>query len=261
MEGEKEEKIKNNDAGNEEIEVVESVPIVPITPEEAPKLIPEIPPVEERKGTTWKPRTSLGKQVLEGKITSIDEILFSGKRIIEPEIVDYLVPNLQSELVLIGGRPGKGGGAQRIPVRITAKMHSSGRRFRTSALFVIGDGNGLIGIGRGSSVEPRTSMGKSLMKAKLNVIKIKKGCGDWECGCGTEHSIPFKTKGHSGSVRVQLMPAPKGVGLVANNETKKLLKLAGIKDIWIKTFGNTSNRINLLSAVFDALKKLYVYEK
>ena len=62
-------------------------------------------------------------------------------------------------------------------------------------------------------------------------------------------------------MRVELKPAPKGVGLVANNETKKLLRLAGIKDIWVKTFGNTSNRINLISAVFDALKRLYVYEK
>ena len=57
------------------------------------------------------------------------------------------------------------------------------------------------------------------------------------------------------------MPAPKGVGLVADNETKKLLKLAGIKDIWVRTFGNTSNRINLISAVFDALKNLHAYDK
>lgn len=255
------EKVDDATSNNEEPEVEKVPVVVPITPEEAPRVIPEIVGVQEREGRSWTPKTNLGRQVIEGKITSIDEILFSGKRIIEPEIVDYLVPNLQSELVLIGGRAGKGGGIQRIPIRITAKMHSSGRRFRTSALFVVGDGNGLIGVGRGSSIEPRTSMEKSLRKAKLSIIKIKRGCGDWECGCGTEHSISFKTKGHSGSVRVGLMPAPKGVGLVANNETKKLLKMAGIKDVWVKTFGNTSNRINLISAVFDALKRLYIYEK
>jgi len=186
--------VKNNSGNNEESpEATEALPIVPITPEEAPKVI-EVP-VEEKKETTWTPKTSLGRQVLEGKIKSIDEILFSGKKIIEPEIVDYLVPSLQSELVLIGGRAGKGGGIQRIPIRITAKMHSSGRRFRTSALFVVGDGDGFIGVGRGGSIEPRTSMEKSLKKAKLNVIRIKRGCGDWECGCGTNHSIPFKTEG------------------------------------------------------------------
>lgn len=259
MEKVKEEIKETNSA--EEVEVATTLPVVPITPEEVPAVIPVIPPVEERKRTSWKAKTALGRQVLEGKITNIDEILSSGKRIIEPEIVDYLVPNMQSELILIGGRPGKGGGIERIPIRITAKMHSSGRRFRTSALFVIGDGNGIIGVGRGGSVEPRTSMEKSMRKAKLNIIKIKRGCGDWECGCGTDHSIPFKTKGHSGSVKVELMPAPKGVGLVVDKETKKLLKMAGIKDIWIKTFGNTSNRINLISAVFDALKRLYIYEK
>ncbi len=256
---EEKEKVENNEGP----EAVEKVPVVvPITPEEAPGIIPQIvESQEERKGITWTPKTSLGRQVFEGKIANIDEILFSGKKVIESEIVDYLVPNLQSELILIGGRAGKGGGAKRIPIRITAKMHSSGRRFRTSALFVVGDGDGLIGFGRSSSVEPRTSMEKSLRKAKLSVIRIKRGCGDWECGCGLDHSIPFKTKGHSGSVKVELMPAPKGVGLVADNETKKLLRLAGIKDIWVKTFGNTSNRINLISAVFDALKRLYVYEK
>ncbi len=249
---------------SEEPEAVEKVPVVvPITPEEAPEVIPQIvePQEEEGKGMAWTPKTSLGKQVLERKIAKIDEILLSGKKIIEPEIVDYLVPNLQSELALVGGRSGKGGGSKRIPIRITAKMHSSGRRFRTSAFFVVGDGDGLIGIGKGSSVEPRTAMEKSLRKAKLNIIRIKRGCGDWECGCGLNHSIPFKTRGHAGSVRVELMPAPKGIGLVADNETKKILKMAGIKDVWVKTYGNTSNRINLISAVFDALKKLYVYEK
>ncbi len=255
------EKTKENEkVNNDETPEAKLPVVVPITPKEVREIIPTVP-VEEKRGIAWSPKTSLGRQVFEGKIKSIDEILLAGKRIIEPGIVDQLVPNLQSELILIGGRPGKGGGAQRIPIRMTAKMHSSGRRFRTSALFVVGDGNGLVGVGRGSSVEARTAMEKSLRKAKLSIIKIKRGCGDWECGCGLEHSISFKTKGHAGSVRVELMPAPKGIGIVANNETKKLLKLAGIKDVWVKTFGNTSNRINLISAVFDALKNLYVYEK
>lgn len=237
-------------------------PLPPLTIlEEAPEALVEEELVPEEEKKAWIPKTTLGRQVLEGKIKSVEEILFAGKKIIEPEIIDYLVPNLQSELILIGGRTGKGGGIQRIPVRITAKMHRSGRRFRTSAMIVVGNGDGLVGIGRSSSIEPRIAMEKALNKAKLNIIKIKRGCGDWECGCDVEHSIPFKTKGHVGSVRVELMPAPKGVGLVADNESKKILKLAGVKDVWIKTFGNTANRVNLISAIFDALKKLYIYEK
>src|SRR3989344_4868859 len=121
MEKIKEEKADVSTTNNEEpAEPTESVPVVvPIAPEEAPGIIPQIQPVEEKRDISWTPRTSLGRQVFEGKIKSIDEILFSGKKIIEPGIVDQLVPNLQSELILIGGRPGKGGGAQRVPNRIT----------------------------------------------------------------------------------------------------------------------------------------------
>ncbi len=240
-----------------EVKIDEVPKELPVEPEEKKEPIIE----ETRPEYSWIAKTSLGKQVLEGKIKTVEEILMSGKKIMEPKIVDYLIPDLKSELILIGGRGGKGGGSQRIPIRITAKMHSSGRRFRTSSLIAVGNGNGLIGIGRASSVEPRTAMEKATNKAKISMIIIKRGCGDWECGCGTNHSIVFKTKGKSGSVRVDILPAPKGVGLVADNETKKLLRLAGIKDAWVKTSGNTGNRINLISAVFDALRKLYIYEK
>jgi small subunit ribosomal protein S5 len=51
------------------------------------------------------------------------------------------------------------------------------------------------------------------------------------------------------------------VGLAAEDESKKILKIAGIKDVWVKTFGNTSMRINLITAIFNALKNLYVYER
>jgi small subunit ribosomal protein S5 len=217
---------------------------------------------EERKEFLgWKPKTKLGRDVFEGKIKSIDEILSSGKRILEPEIVDILVPELKNELILIGGRKGKGGGRQRIPVKITATMHRSGRRFTMNAFVAVGDESGLVGIGKASALESRAAIEKAIKKAKMNVIRIKRGCGSWECGCGGEHSIPYKIEGKSGSVRVVLMPAPKGLGLVADDESKKLLRLAGIKDVWVKTYGNTSMRLNLINAVFNALKNLYIYER
>ena len=209
----------------------------------------------------WIPKTSLGKKVFAGEISNIDEILESGKKISEAEIVDKLVPSLKNEIILIGGRAGKGGGVQRIPVKITAKMKRSGRRFSMSSFAVVGDENGLIGIGRGSAVEARDAIAKATHKAKLNVMRIKRGCGSWECGCEVTHSIPFKTFGKAGSVRVELLPGPRGLGLVADKETKKILRLAGINDVWVRTFGNTSARINLISATFDALKKVYIYEK
>jgi len=209
----------------------------------------------------WIPKTQLGRDVLAGKIKSIDEILESGKKILEPEIVDYLLPGLKEEFILIGGRTGKGGGAQRIPIRITARVTKSGRRFGMSAFMVVGNEDGYVGIGKGVSVDARKAVEKARKRAKMSIIKVLRGCGSWECGCNALHSIPFKTEGKCGSVRVVLMPAPKGVGLVADDESKKILRLAGIKDVWVKTFGNTSTHINLITAIYRALKNLYVYQR
>jgi small subunit ribosomal protein S5 len=235
----------------EEIKEIEEIP-----------LAEEVPAVKvETALEKWKPKTKLGKEVYEGKITNIEEILKSGTKISEPEIVDKLVPDIKNEVILIGGRAGKGGGIERIPIKITAAMHKSGRRFTMSAFVVIGNEDGLVGIGKGSAVEARDAIAKAIQRAKLNLIKVKRGCGSWECGCGELHSIQFKTSGKTGSVRVDMFPAPKGVGLVADDESKKILRLAGIKDVWVKTFGNTSSRINLISAIYDALKKLYLYER
>ncbi|MGC8993327.1 MAG: 30S ribosomal protein S5 [Candidatus Aenigmatarchaeota archaeon] len=221
----------------------------------------EVQITETKEEKVWVPKTQLGKDVLAGKIKSIDEILESGKRILEPEIVDHLLPGLKEEMILIGGRTGKGGGSQRIPIRITARMKKSGRRFRMSAFIVVGNEDGYVGIGKGVSVDARKAVEKARRRARLNIIKVKRGCGSWECGCGEAHSIPFRTEGKSGSVRVILYPAPKGVGLVADDESKKILRLAGIKDVWVKTFGNTSMHINLITAIYKALKNLYVYER
>ena len=214
--------------------------------------------VEEKKGpASWIPRTKIGKEVSKGQITDINKILDEGIRIREPEIVDTLIPNLQSELIFIGGRPGKGGGIERTPIRISAKMHKSGRRYTSTAFAVVGNQDGIIGIGKGTGKETRETIEKAIRNAKLNIIKIQRGCGSWECECGKPHSIPFKTKGKCGSVRVTLMPAPKGIGLAVDDETKKILSLAGIKDVWGTTLGNTGTRINLIQAVFYALMNLH----
>ncbi|NOZ81571.1 MAG: 30S ribosomal protein S5 [Candidatus Micrarchaeota archaeon] len=218
--------------------------------------------VKENIPEGWVPRTELGKKVYSGEITDIDYIFREGLKISEPEIVDVLLPNLENEIILIGGSSGKGGGIRRTIIRRTTRMHKSGRRYRTSALTVVGNRDGYIGIGfaHGQVSKTRELLAKSLKKAKLNLIPIKRGCGSWECGCGEPHSIPFAVEGKCGSVRVKLMPAPKGIGLCVSDEVKKLISLAGISDIWCKTRGNTRTRLNLIGAVFDALKKLNRYK-
>ena len=67
---------------------------------------------------------------------------------------------------------------------------------------------------------------------------------------------PFAVTGKLGSVEVTLMPAPKGKGLCVEKECAKILEMAGIKDVWSKTKGQTKTKINLVAAVMDALKKL-----
>ena len=214
-------------------------------------------PKPEPKSTfQWNARTRLGSDVAAGKYASIDEVLEKGELILEPEIVDAMIPDLRQEVVYIGGSPGKGGGIRRTATKMTARMHKSGRRFKLSALSIVGNGNGILGVGMATSKEHRSAMEKSVKNAKLGIIRVRRGCGSWECGCGGSHSIPFKTSGKNGSVRVTLLPAPKGTGLVGSEETRKMLGLAGIHDVWVKTMGQTATRNNLVMAIFDALKNL-----
>ncbi len=210
------------------------------------------PPVLEG----WKPRTSLGQQVKERKITDIDQIIDNGYKILEPEIVEVLVPDAESELLLVGQSKGKfGGGAKRV-FKQTQKKTPEGNKPSFMTFAVFGNKNGYVGVGSGKSKDTVPAREKALRKAKLNMIKIRCGCGSWECGCKTPHSIPFKVSGKMGSVSITLMPAPKGKGLIAEPEIAKILHLVGIKDVWSKTSGQTKVKANLVKATVKALKQL-----
>ncbi len=204
----------------------------------------------------WNPKTSLGKKVKSGEITKIDEILDNGLKILESEIVDALLPNLKTDLLLIGQSKGKFGGGQRRVFRQTQKKTSEGNKPSFAAYAIIGNGNGYVGIGYGKSRETVPAREKALRNAKLNIIKIKRGCGSWQCSCGNPHSIPFNVEAKCGSSIMKIMPAPKGNGLCIEKECKKILEIAGIKDVWSKTKGQTKVKTNLVMACFDALKQL-----
>ncbi|MDY6761537.1 MAG: 30S ribosomal protein S5 [Candidatus Nanohaloarchaea archaeon] len=204
----------------------------------------------------WHPKTDLGRKVLSGDVTDITQVLRGREKIREPEIVDNLVSNLDEEVILIGGTPGKGGGKKRIVSRRTVRMHKSGRRFNTKSMVVVGNRDGLLGLAEGSADDTRDAIDKARDNAKLNMIEVRRGCGSWECGCGEPHSIPFTVEGKSGSVEVELQPAPRGIGLAASEGIRKTLELAGIEDAWIKSRGNTRTRENHIKAVFNALQQL-----
>ncbi len=203
----------------------------------------------------WEPRTELGKRVKSGEINDISQVIEYGTRIMEPEIVDFLVSELGSEFLLIGQAKGKFGGGRRRIFKQTQKKTKAGNKPHFTAMAVVGNDNGYVGVGTGSSKETLPARQKALRMAKLNISQISRGCGAWECGCGEPHSLPFKVKGRCGSVRVELLPAPKGVGLCVDKDIKKLMKLAGIKDVWSKTYGQTKSKINFVNACKNALEK------
>jgi len=209
----------------------------------------------ENKLSSWVPKTRIGRLVKEEKIKNINEILDKKEKIMEQEIVDKLL-NLKSDLLAIGQSKGKFGGGKRRVWKQTQKKTLEGNVPSFSCLAVVGDEAGHIGIGLGKAKETLPAREKALRKAKLSIMKVCRGCGSFDCSCSELHSIPYKVKGKCGSVKVILIPAPQGTGLVIGDEAKKILKLCGIKDIYSQTFGQTRTTINLAKACIDALGKI-----
>ncbi|MEK6874838.1 MAG: 30S ribosomal protein S5 [Nanoarchaeota archaeon] len=206
--------------------------------------------------SSWTPKTTIGKEVKAGNITQIDYLLDNNIPILEEQIVDALLPNLETDLLLIGQSKGKFGGGQRRVFRQTQRKTSEGNKPSFATVAIVGNLNGYVGAGYGKSRETVPAREKSLRNAKLRIFKISRGCGSWECGCREPHTIPFKVMGKCGSTTIILMPAPKGKGLVVDGECAKILRLAGIKDVWSKSFGQTRTKVNLIEACINALHKL-----
>ncbi len=208
----------------------------------------------EESLATWKPKTKLGNLVRDKKIKKISEIFDKGYKIVEPQIVDTLLPDLKKELILLGQFKGKFGGGKRRFWKQTQKKTSEGNVPHFACMAIIGDGEGHVGIGVGKAKETLPAKEKALRIAKLNITPIKRGCGSFDCTCAEKHSIPLKISGKRGSSLIVLMPAPKGTGLAVENECKKVMKLAGVKDVYSKTFGQSRTKMNLVGACFNALK-------
>ena len=212
------------------------------------------------KIASWKPKTEIGRAVKSGKIKNIDEVLSGGKKILEPEIVDSLM-HLESDLLSIGQAKGKFGGGKRRAWRQTQRKTQEGNVLSFSAMAVVGDKKDHIGLGSGKAAETLPAREKSLRDAKLNIFKINKDCAHFDCACDQKHTVPYTVEGKCGSVRIKLMPAPQGTGLVAGNEVKKILTLAGITDVYSVTDGSVRTTFNLAKACIMALKKTTKMEK
>jgi len=195
------------------------------------------------KFETWIPRTKLGKMILEGKISSIEELFMEGLKIREPEIVNTLLPDLQEEVINIG---------------LVQKQTDAGEKSQFRAIVVVGNRDGYVGLGSGKARQVRSAIEKAAVDARLNITPVRRGCGSWECGCGKTHSLPFQVSGSCGGVEIVLIPGPRGLGIVASEAAKIILGLAGVKDCWTKSYGSTRTVPSFAFAVFDALKKTYL---
>ncbi len=118
---------------------------------------------------SWEPKTKLGQEVKSGKIKNIDEILDSGRKILESEIVDKLL-NLQSDLISVGQSKGKFGGGKRRAWRQTQRKTQEGNKPTFSAFAIVGDGNGHVGIGERNAA----GEGKGNTKGEAQLNKHKK---------------------------------------------------------------------------------------
>ena len=127
-----------------------------------------------------------------------------------------------------------------------SKTVKGGRRMSLSALVVVGDGKGKVGIGMGKSAEVPLAIQKGIEDAKKNLFQIPVT----ESG-----TIPHEVEGHYGAGRVILKPAVPGTGVIAGGPVRALCELAGIKDILAKSLG-TSNSLNIIKAAAEGFSRL-----
>lgn len=110
----------------------------------------------------WVPRTELGRLVLNGEITNMEQIYDRGLQILEPEIVDRIIPNIQEEV---------------LDIKMVQRVTDSGRKNSFRITVAVGNKDGYVGIGMAKGLEVRPTIEKAVRNAKKNIISLKRGCG------------------------------------------------------------------------------------
>lgn len=191
----------------------------------------------------WVPFTKLGRLVRDGKIKSLEEIYLFALPVKEYQIVDFFLGSaLKDEVMKV------------MPVQ---KQTTAGQRTRFKAFVAVGDSNGHCGLGVKCAKEVATAIRGAIINAKMACVPIRRGY--WGKKVGLPHTVPCKVTGKCGSIRVRLVPAPRGTGLVSSPVPKKLLGMAGIEDVYTSSRGHTRTMGNYVKAIFNALSKTYQF--
>lgn len=139
---------------------------------------------------------------------------------------------------------------QVVDINRVAKVVKGGRNFRFSAVVVVGDENGHVGIGNGKAAEVPDAIKKAMEDAKKSQIKVPI----------VNTTIPHEYLGKFGAAKVLLKPAKEGTGIIAGGSVRPILELAGYRDIRTKVIG-TNNPRNVCYATMDALKNMATLEE
>ena len=207
---------------------------------------------EERKGgqrnqgkgpqkEKWIPKTKLGRLVLAGRINTIEEIFEHAIPIKEPEIVDKLLGEAFKDEIM--------------KIKPVQKQTRAGQRTRFKACVAVGDQKGHIGLGIKTAAEVANAIKGATIYAKLSVLPVRRGY--WGNKIGDPHTVPNTVTGKCGSIRMRLIPAPRGSGIVAGSVAKKLLAMAGFEDVFTNCIGHTKTTMNFLVATYKAIEQTY----
>jgi small subunit ribosomal protein S2e len=192
----------------------------------------------------WVPCTKLGRLVKDGKIASIEDVYLHSLPIKEYQIIDvFFAPGtLKDEVMKIH------------PVQ---KMTAAGQNNRFVCYVLVGDMSGHIGLGQKAAKEVATAIRGGIIAAKMALVPVRRGY--WGGKIGLPHTVPMKCSGKSASVRIRLVPAPRGSGVVGSPTMKKILAFAGVADCFTSSCGHTRTKGNFMKATFNALKATYAY--